>query len=446
METNNLYYNSKYCATVPIESYGDQFKDYLDSKLSGLANSDDFKDIEKNLTEKIDASDKHVISNVHQIVNDSTNKTICNIKNAVNDSTEETACNIQCAKNEIIETIQTVGEDLTTLETNINCSITQSADNVVKAVETIAGNIESNLSNAITVSADNVVKANEVIAGNIESNLSNYIDSTVEGLKTDLNESIDEATDNIVQATDSIVSESAEKLETNISEVVSSTSVKVENTVKNESTLVKEKIAKMREDLIAAINNSDSLTSVGFSDLNTSVIANKEDAVYRINRQANVNKQEVLNAIYGEDFEPYTVYGGTVYNIVHFGVQSLTENDVINLPSVMVNTYTPDVTFSIKVKDVAVIGMNDDATGEIYTSARTQNELNIVFAYPKKYEATEIFDSIDDNLTKSFEKKDIQINGVDYIVAMQPSKVVNLYDPQWETPLNYTLNYLLKIG
>lgn len=416
MENNNLYYNSKYCATVPIESYGDQFKDYLDSKLSGLANSDDFKTIEENLTktivnvetnigDKIDASDKHVICNVHQIVNDSTNKTICNIKNAITESTEETVCNIQNAKDEIVETIQNVSGDLTCLEKNINSSITTSADNVVKAVEVIAGNIESNLSNAITQSADN-----------------------------------------IVQATDSIVSESAEKLETNISEVVASTSANVENTVKNESTLVKEKIAKIREDLIAAINNSDSLTSVGFSDLNTSVIANKEDAVYRINRQASVNKEEVLNAIYGKDFEPYTVYGGTVYNIVHFGVQSLTENDVINLPSVTVNTYGPDVAFSIKIKDVAVIGMNDDATGEIYASARTQNELNIVFAYPKKYEATEIYDSIDDNLTKSFEKKDIQINGVDYIVAMQPSKVVNLYDPQWETPLDYTLNYLLKIG
>ena len=122
------------------------------------------------------------------------------------------------------------------------------------------------------------------------------------------------------------------------------------------------------------------------------------------------------------------------------------ESDILKLSTVNVDTYSPDVYFSIRIADVKVDGMNDDATGELFNEAKEKNELNIVFAYPKKYAKVEIYDSIDLNITKFFEKKEITVNGEEYMVMMQCAKIINLYDPKWEVPTDYTLNYTLNIG
>lgn len=494
METCNQYYSNRYDTCIPIQSYGEQFKNYLDEKLKNIANDEDINNVitaigntEKNLSESLTnvetnlsgsisnvesnlyGSLVNVESNLAQSIVNATNKTVCCVKSAIDESEESINSNVNCAKEEIICNVIQAANDIKAdnltvaenVQKNLSNAITISADNVVKAVnekvslteeniisEIKKGNedssnkiveeitnkidetsdlIQTNLTDAITTSANNIVKANETISKNIESNLSNAITTSA---------------DNVVKANEVTV----KNVQTNLSNAITTSANNVAGVVRTESADTKAKVDKLREDLIQAINNSDSLTSAGFSDLNTAVIANKEDAVYRINRHADINKKEILDAINDTTFEPYVVYGGTVLNILHSGISTITESDILKLSTVNVDTYSPDVYFSIRIADVKVDGMNDDPTGELFNEAKEKNELNIVFAYPKKYAKVEIYDSIDLNITKFFEKKEITVNGEEYMVMMQCAKIINLYDPKWEVPTDYTLNYTLNIG
>ena len=494
METCNQYYSNRYDTCIPIQSYGEQFKNYLDEKLKNIANDEDINNVittigntEKNLSESLTnvetnlsgsisnvesnlfGSLVNVESNLAQSIVNATNKTVCCVKSAIDESEESINSNVNCAKEEIICNVMQAANDIKAdnltvaenVQTNLSNAITTSADNVVKAVnekvslteeniisEIKKGNedssnkiveeitnkidetselIQTNLTDAITTSANNIVKANETISKNIESNLSNAITTSA---------------DNVVKANEVTI----KNVQTNLSNAITTSANNVAGVVRTESADTKAKVDKLREDLIQAINNSDSLTSAGFSDLNTAIIANKEDAVYRINRHADINKKEILDAINDTTFEPYVVYGGTVLNILHSSISTITESDILKLSTVNVDTYSPDVYFSIRIADVKVDGMNDDATGELFNEAKEKNELNIVFAYPKKYAKVEIYDSIDLNITKFFEKKEITVNGEEYMVMMQCAKIINLYDPKWEVPTDYTLNYTLNIG
>lgn len=494
METCNQYYSNRYDTCIPIQSYGEQFKNYLDEKLKNIANDEDINNVittigntEKNLSESLTnvetnlsgsisnvesnlfGSLVNVESNLAQSIVNATNKTVCCVKSAIDESEESINSNVNCAKEEIICNVMQAANDIKAdnltvaenVQTNLSNAITTSADNVVKAVnekvslteeniisEIKKGNedssnkiveeitnkidetselIQTNLTDAITTSANNIVKANETISKNIESNLSKAITTSA---------------DNVVKANEVTI----KNVQTNLSNAITTSANNVAGVVRTESADTKAKVDKLREDLIQAINNSDSLTSAGFSDLNTAIIANKEDAVYRINRHADINKKEILDAINDTTFEPYVVYGGTVLNILHSGISTITESDILKLSTVNVDTYSPDVYFSIRIADVKVDGMNDDATGELFNEAKEKNELNIVFAYPKKYAKVEIYDSIDLNITKFFEKKEITVNGEEYMVMMQCAKIINLYDPKWEVPTDYTLNYTLNIG
>lgn len=494
METCNQYYSNRYDTCIPIQSYGEQFKNYLDEKLKNIANDEDINNVitaigntEKNLSESLTnvetnlsgsisnvesnlyGSLVNVESNLAQSIVNATNKTVCCVKSAIDESEESINSNVNCAKEEIICNVVQAANDIKAnnltvaenVQKNLSDAITVSADNVVKAVnekvslteeniisEIKKGNedssnkiveeitnkidetsdlIQTNLTDAITTSANNIVKANETISKNIESNLSNAITTSA---------------DNVVKANEVTV----KNVQTNLSNAITTSANNVAGVVRTESADTKAKVDKLREDLIQAINNSDSLTSAGFSDLNTAIIANKEDAVYRINRHADINKKEILDAINDTTFEPYVVYGGTVLNILHSGISTITESDILKLSTVNVDTYSPDVYFSIRISDVKVDGMNDDPTGELFNEAKEKNELNIVFAYPKKYAKVEIYDSIDLNITKFFEKKEITVNGEEYMVMMQCAKIINVYDPKWEVPTDYTLNYTLNIG
>lgn len=494
METCNQYYSNRYDTCIPIQSYGEQFKNYLDEKLKNIANDEDINNVittigntEKNLSESLTnvetnlsgsisnvesnlfGSLVNVESNLAQSIVNATNKTVCCVKSAIDESEESINSNVNCAKEEIICNVMQAANDIKAdnltvaenVQTNLSNAITTSADNVVKAVnekvslteeniisEIKKGNedssnkiveeitnkidetselIQTNLTDAITTSANNIVKANETISKNIESNLSKAITTSA---------------DNVVKANEVTI----KNVQTNLSNAITTSANNVAGVVRTESADTKAKVDKLREDLIQAINNSDSLTSAGFSDLNTAIIANKEDAVYRINRHADINKKEILDAINDTTFEPYVVYGGTVLNILHSSISTITESDILKLSTVNVDTYSPDVYFSIRIADVKIDGMNDDATGELFNEAKEKNELNIVFAYPKKYAKVEIYDSIDLNITKFFEKKEITVNGEEYMVMMQCAKIINLYDPKWEVPTDYTLNYTLNIG
>lgn len=494
METCNQYYSNRYDTCIPIQSYGEQFKNYLDEKLKNIANDEDINNVitaigntEKNLSESLTnvetnlsgsisnvesnlyGSLVNVESNLAQSIVNATNKTVCCVKSAIDESEESINSNVNCAKEEIICNVIQAANDIKAdnltvtenVQKNLSNAITTSADNVVNAVnekvslteeniiseikkanedssskivEEITNKIDetsdliqTNLTDAITTSANNIVKANETISKNIESNLSNAITTSA---------------DNVVKANEVTI----KNVQTNLSNAITTSANNVAGVVRTESANTKAKVDKLREDLIQAINNSDSLTSAGFSDLNTAVIANKEDAVYRINRHADINKKEILDAINDTTFEPYVVYGGTVLNILHSSISTITESDILKLSTVNVDTYSPDVYFSIRIADVKVDGMNDDATGELFNEAKEKNELNIVFAYPKKYAKVEIYDSIDLNITKFFEKKEITVNGEEYMVMMQCAKIINVYDPKWEVPTDYTLNYTLNIG
>lgn len=330
---NNQYYNNKYCTSIPIESYGDQFKGYLDSKLNGLLTNEELKKVDEHLTDVMVNVEGNIAGaiivaqeNLATKIDNSDTHVICHVKNIVNDSINKTKCIVEHSKNEIIEAID-----------KTNCI------------------------------------------------------------------------------------------------------------VKTESELAKERMEKIREDLIASINNNNTLIDSGFSNLNNVIIANKEDTVIRVNSQASKNKYELLDAIYEGEFIPFIVYGGKFYNIIHPTISTINETNILTLPEINVTAFTTEIVFSMKVLDVAVPGMNNDSTGDIYKEAKIQNEQNIVFVYPKKYDSLEIFDPMDVNITNMFDKTDIIINKLPYTLIMYTAKIVNLYDPEWEMPLNYTLNYTLKL-
>lgn len=497
MATNcNVYYKDYYCPTVGLTNYTEQFKEYIDAKFEEMPSDEELKQVEANLAAtmgnvetnlanslnnvqcNLAASISNSESNIAKQVDNASNKTICCLKETICQANTDTAQNITEAKEEITATTLQL---LTNVETNLSNAITTSADNVVKAV-----------SSDITTSADNVVKQvyenaqrdkEEIIAkieettesgnndileaitaakdelkehaetvkeeitgttltlvGNIESNLSNAITESADNVVKAVSSDITTSADNVVNQ----VYENTEREKGEIITAVISKTEDIINEVDAKAKENKEIIDKAREELIAALNNTNSLMEAGFTDLNTAVIANKEDAVHRINRQAYKNKTEIINAISDITPEPYTVYGGSVYNIVHPDVMSMTEADVKNLTKIE-NVEGTDTVFSIRIKDVSVAGMNDDATGEVYNQAKATNELNIVFAYPAKFTDVEVRDSIDMNVTDDFAVNTITIDGESYNVLFNPTKITNLYDPQWESPMDYTLTYTLDV-
>lgn len=497
MATNcNVYYKDYYCPTVGLTNYTEQFKEYIDAKFDEMPSDDELKQVEANLAAtmgnvetnlanslnnvqcNLAASISNSESNIAKQVDNASNKTICCLKETICQANTDTAQNITEAKEEITATTLQL---LTNVETNLSNAITTSADNVVKAVSsditTSADNVvnqvyenaqrdkeeiiakieETNESGnneileAITAAKDELKEHAETVkeditgttltlVGNIESNLSNAITESADNVVKAVSSDITTSADNVVNQ----VYENTEREKGEIITAVISKTEDIINEVDAKAKENKEIIDKAREELIAALNNTNSLMEAGFTDLNTAVIANKEDAVHRINRQAYKNKTEIINAISDIVPEPYTVYGGSVYNIVHPDVMSMTESDVKNLTKIE-NVEGTDTVFSIRIKDVSVAGMNDDATGEVYNQAKATNELNIVFAYPAKFTDIEVRDSIDMNITDDFAVNTITIDGESYNVLFNPTKITNLYDPQWESPMDYTLTYTLDV-
>ena len=497
MATNcNVYYKDYYCPTVGLTNYTEQFKEYIDAKFEEMPSDDELKQVEANLAAtmgnvetnlanslnnvqcNLAASISNSESNIAKQVDNASNKTICCLKETICQANSNTAQNITEAKEEITATTLQL---LTNVEGNLSNAITTSADNVVKAVssdittsadnvvnqvyenaqrdkEEIIAKIEettesgnNDILEAITAAKDELKEHAETVkeeitgttltlVGNIESNLSNAITESADNVVKAVSSDITTSADNVVNQ----VYENTEREKGEIITAVISKTEDIINEVDAKAKENKEIIDKAREELIAALNNTNSLMEAGFTDLNTAVIANKEDAVHRINRQAYKNKTEIINAISDIVPEPYTVYGGSVYNIVHPDVMSMTEADVKNLTKIE-NVEGTDTVFSIRVKDVSVAGMNDDATGEVYNQAKATNELNIVFAYPAKFTDVEVRDSIDMNVTNDFAVNTITIDGESYNVLFNPTKITNLYDPQWESPMDYTLTYTLDV-
>ena len=508
MATNcNVYYKDYYCPTVGLTNYTEQFKEYIDAKFEEMPSDDELKQVEANLAAtmgnvetnlanslnnvqcNLAASISNSESNIAKQVDNASNKTICCLKETICQANSNTAQNITEAKEEITATTLQL---LTNVEGNLSNAITTSADNVVKAVssdittsadnvvnqvyenaqrdkEEIIAKIEettesgnNDILEAITAAKDeintNVTNAKDEINAGVEA-AKEYITGTtltlVGNIESNLSNAITESADNVVKAVssdittsaDNVVNQVYENTEREKGEIISAMVSKTEDIINEVDAKAKENkeiIDKAREELIAALNNTNSLMEAGFTDLNTAVIANKEDAVHRINRQAYKNKTEIINAISDIVPEPYTVYGGSVYNIVHPDVMSMTEADVKNLTKIE-NVEGTDTVFSIRVKDVSVAGMNDDATGEVYNQAKATNELNIVFAYPAKFTDVEVRDSIDMNVTDDFAVNTITIDGESYNVLFNPTKITNLYDPQWESPMDYTLTYTLDV-
>lgn len=290
--------------------------------------------------------------------------------------------------------------------------------------------VEGNVTQAIKSSQD-------IITNNI--NLSDqHIVSHVEMAK---NEILDELCHHECGMSEEL-SERLCEMETTLYNTIIDSTDTINKTVVDENELSRMKMEKVREDLIASITNSNDLMTAGFVDLNTTVIKNKDE----IMEQAIDNKNELLDAIYDGVFVPYDVYGGVIHNDIHPTINTIDEATVLTLNKIYVDKYTPSVIFSLKFKDIAVVGMNDDATGNLFKEAKRQNELNLLFAYPKRYALTTINDMMNVNISNQYDTKEVVINGDIYIVAMQTAKIVNVYDPAWESPADYTLNYLLKMN
>lgn len=490
MAKKQPYYNH-YCeSTVPLRGLGYQIKAYLDKKFDGLADDEKLDEIANqvaemgtNLTNTVNTSITNLqtaVTNTLEGLPDEINahtdtvgqRIICNNNCVSSNALCQTKCAIETAKTEIIDAI---GENATPIS-EINESITNASNNIVSAVETIAGNVEKNLSGAITTSADNVVKATETIAANIEKNLSGAITTSADNvvksaevIATNAGKNIVDSfaivSDDAVKKVNNFTLEIAGNVENNLSNAITTSA---DNVVKaneqiastieknltgaittsgdNVAKVVRDEAKAARENLIAQLSTTNDLVKSGFSDLNTSIIANKEDAVMRINRVANANKVQIIDAINEKDIVPFDVYGGSVLNSEVPGVNSMDEAKVKALPMVHIADYNMNVVFSIKIQDVAVSGMNDDATGVLYSDAMKKNARNIAFSYPAKYLDTIIYDAMGMNVTSSFEMKNIQVGGMDYTVAVMPVQLVNLYDPKWEKPSDYTLNYTLVIG
>ena len=423
----NQYYINAYDPCVPIEGYGNQFKSYLDQKFGEL----DMEEVEQNIIDAVNTSKDEIKVSVEEsassVTENITSAVTANTESAnsdllgkitclVNNSTQETYCNIYNAKNEIIDSID-----------KLNTAVT----------ETMAADITS----AISTAKDEIITNNNENTEDIKTEIQEVKDQVASGDTGDKEE--------ILNAITSAKTELSDKISAAEANIVNYDNIN-KDAVVAEITSAKEEekaaLDKMREDLIAQVNSTNSLVQAGFTDLNTAVIANKEDAVSRINNNVNQRAAEIINEINIDDpVEPYDVYGGMVRNILKPNVDSITSDDIAKLSKVTSKSIST-VVFSIRVEDVAVTGMNDDATGQLYQDAKVENEMNLVFAYPAEFENTEILDSNGANITQYFSKKLMEIGEVPYIVVMQVSKISNLYDPQWETPMAYTLNYNLKMS
>ena len=444
----NVYYKDFYCPTVGLTNYTEQLKEYIDAKFDDMPSDAEMKVMEENITNAMSnvetnlansltnvegnlaASITNSESNIAKQVDNASNKTICCLK--------ETLCNMnESIISNVTESIETSADNV--IE-KVQENATKDKEEIINKIEETSESGNTAILEAIEAAKDAVTGTTLELLGNVESNLSNAITTSADNVVKAVSADITTSADNVVKQ----VYENTEREKGEIISAVISKTDEVSNEVEQKAKENKELIDKAREELLAALENSNNIMEAGFSDLNTNLKSTSDEAVKAINRRANKNKREIINAISDITPEPYTVYGGSVYNIVHPNVTSMTEADVKNLVKIE-NTEGTDTVFSIRVKDVAVAGMNDDATGEVYNQAKATNELNIVFAYPSKFTDVEVRDSIDMNITNDFAKNEITIDGEAYTVIMNPTKIINLYDPQWESPMDYTLNYTLDV-
>lgn len=421
---SNQYYSTKYESCVPLNGIGTQIKDYLDKKFDEINVGEE---MEQNIINNINTSKDEIISSVTDTVNNSTSAITSGITSAVEsansdmlgkincmitNSTNETACNICYAKQDILDALSGASEE----------------SGIVSQITDVINASKEELTNTITE------KATEI---------TNKVESKGEEVLAKIDEKSTEITDNVNVKAEELsdkVDEKSNEILTKVDEAKTEITTKVDDGFATQA----EALEKARQDLIAEVNNTNDLMKAGFSDLNTAVIANKEDAVYRINDQALSNKNEILDAINYESVPPFNLYGGAVLNILKPDINSIETSDVAKLTKISKSSLANAV-FSIRIDDIAVTGMNDDPTGQLYNDAKAQNEKNIVFAYPSEYPNTSVYDSVNNDISKYLGKKEMDIDGVKYTVAMLIAKVSNLYDPQWEEPMAYTLNYNVQV-
>lgn len=231
----NAYYIDTFCESRPLEGYGMQFKEYLDNALSGAS-------VEISaVTESIQQVDEHltdVIINVEGNLAAVAEQVQTNLAGVIVNSQNELTNHITNSKNEIIS--------------NDNTNKDEIIEKINEIETTSCGGISKN-------DLDEAVNTIVAEISNVNDNVSNS-----------KNEIINNASSNKEEVIQSVIS------------VQDDATVKITATIKTESEKAQERLEQIRQELINAINNTNSIVELGFTDLNEEVIASKNEIIKEV--------------------------------------------------------------------------------------------------------------------------------------------------------------------
>lgn len=222
---NNAFYIDTYCENKPFEGYGEQFKEYLDNALSGS-------------------------------------------------SMEISA---------VTESINKVDEHLTDVVINVEGNLASVAEQVQTNLANTMVNVQTNLANKIDESKNEIIENDNCNKSEIIQKIDDMSSSIPSGIsKDDLDNAVEEIKTSVSEAKQEVIDNSNTNKEETIQSVISvqeDATVKITTTIKTESEKAKERLEQIRQELIDAINNSNSIVSMGFTDLNEEVIESRDKII-----------------------------------------------------------------------------------------------------------------------------------------------------------------------
>lgn len=234
---NNAYYTDTYLTNCPLEGYGIQFKEYLDKALSGCS-----IDISQ-ITEEINKVDEHLTD------------VIINVEGNLASVAEQ-------------------------VQTNLAGVITSSTQNVINKVDTSTNEILCNDNNNKQEIIDSI--SSSPSTGGITKQ---DLDNAVSEIKENSNQNKENIISEIKSSQNEIISNNNENKNEIINSVISiqeDSTVKITTSIKTESEKAQERLEQIRQELINAINSTNSIVEMGFTDLNQEVINSRDTIINEV--------------------------------------------------------------------------------------------------------------------------------------------------------------------
>lgn len=172
----------------------------------------------------------------------------------------------------VTETINKVDEHLTDVVINVEGNLAS-----------VAEQVQTNLANKIDDSKTEIIENDNSNKCEIMQKIDDISSSTASGIsKDDLNNAVEEIKSYVEETKQEVIENSNTNKDETIQSLISvqeDSTVKITTTIKTESEKAKERLEQIRQELIDAINNSNSIVSMGFTDLNEEVIESRDKII-----------------------------------------------------------------------------------------------------------------------------------------------------------------------